>query len=189
VRSAKRSERAAAPRRSLLAALACLPLGLLGCAGGGLGSGGSSSSGATHPLIGAPAPEFELAEATGGAKQSLAAHSGKLLIVDFWATWCEPCKQSFPAYQKLVERMAGGLVVIGVSQDDDPQAIPGFRAETGAKFPLVWDDDKLVAKSYDPPTMPTAFVIDRSGIVRFVHVGYRAGDEDELEQELRSLAK
>ncbi|HXK19279.1 MAG TPA: TlpA family protein disulfide reductase, partial [Polyangiaceae bacterium] len=60
-------------------------------------------------------------------------------------------------------------------------------SETGAKFPVVWDDGKAVAKAYDPPTMSIAFVIDKSGIVRFVHVGYRAGDEATLEEEARSL--
>jgi cytochrome c biogenesis protein CcmG, thiol:disulfide interchange protein DsbE len=62
-------------------------------------------------------------------------------------------------------------------------------SDTGVKFPIVWDDGKSVAKAYDPPTMPTAFVIDKSGIVRFVHVGYRAGDEAVLEEEARSLLR
>lgn len=177
-------------RRQDLCALAllagvCAVLG--GCAGGG--GGLASPSGASHALIGAPAPEFELKEVAGGGEQSLAAHSGKVVIVDFWATWCEPCKQSFPAYQKLVEQMNGELVVVGVSQDDDDQGIAAFRSETGAKFPVVWDEGKGVAKSYDPPSMPTAFIVDKSGIVRFVHVGYRPGDEATLEEEVRSLAR
>jgi peroxiredoxin len=151
-----------------------------------MGGGPSSSAGETHPLVGAPAPAFELA-ALGGGQESLAAHAGKVVLVDFWATWCQPCKQSFPAYQKLAERLGGDLVVLGVSQDDDSKGIPAFRSETGAKFPLLWDDGKSVAKSYDPPTMPTAFIVDQSGIVRFVHVGYRAGDEATLEREVRSL--
>jgi len=149
--------------------------------------GGSSSAGASHPLVGAPAPAFELPALAGGGPQSLAAHAGKVVIVDFWATWCQPCKQSFPAYQDLVTRLGDELVVVGISQDDDAKGIPAFLSETGAKFPVVWDDGKSVAKAYDPPSMPTAFVIDKSGIVRFVHVGYRAGDETTLEDEVRSL--
>lgn len=177
------AERRAAVRRSLLLAAAASAAGLA-CAGG-IG-GAASSAGESHPLLGAPAPAFELRE-VGGARQSLAAHAGKVVIVDFWATWCQPCKQSFPIYQRLVDRFGGGLVVLGVSQDDDSQGIAAFGSETGARFPLLWDDGKGVAKSYDPPTMPTAFVVDQSGIVRFVHVGYRAGDEATLEQEVRSL--
>lgn len=179
-----RAVSARSARRLLLALLGALALG---CAGGA--GGPASSAGASHPLIGAPAPQLDLSEVGGGARQSLAAHAGKVVIVDFWATWCEPCKQSFPAYQKLAERMSGAVVVIGVSQDDEPSGIAAFRSETGAKFPIVWDDGKALAKSYDPPTMPTAFVIDGSGIVRFVHVGYRAGDEATLEEEVRSLSR
>jgi peroxiredoxin len=172
-------------RRALVLAGVCAVLG--GCAGGGGGLGSPSS--ASHALVGAPAPEFELPDVAGGGDQSLAAHSGKVVIVDFWATWCEPCKQSFPAYQKLIDQMSGELVVVGVSQDDDAAGIAAFRSETGAKFPLVWDEGKGVAKSYDPPSMPTAFIVDKSGIVRFVHVGYRPGDEATLEEEVRSLAR
>jgi peroxiredoxin len=174
-------------RRSLLQATA-LCVFAVGCAGGGAGAS-SPSSGASHPLVGAPAPQFELEDVAGGGTQSPAAHSGKVVIIDFWATWCEPCKQSFPAYQKLVDEMNGQLVVVGVSQDDDARGIAAFRSETGAKFALVWDESKGVAKSYDPPSMPTAFIVDKSGIVRFVHVGYRAGDEATLEEEVRSLLR
>jgi thiol-disulfide isomerase/thioredoxin len=173
-------------RRSLSLGGVFLAL-LAGCGGGG-GPGASSAS-ASHPLLGAPAPEFELHEVNGGGRQSLAAHAGKVVIVDFWATWCVPCKKSFPAYQKLVQQMNGELVVLAISQDDDAKGIPAFLSETGAKFPVVWDDAKLVAKSYDPPTMPTAYVIDKSGIIRFVHTGYHAGDEATLEEEVRSLAR
>jgi thiol-disulfide isomerase/thioredoxin len=159
-----------------------------GCAAGG-GSSSSSSAGASHPLLGAPAPEFELREVSDGGDQSLAAHAGKVIIVDFWATWCQPCRQSFPSYQKLVQQLNGQLVVVAISQDDDTKGIAAFVSETGAKFPVVWDDGKAVAKSYDPPTMPTAFVIDQSGIIRFIHVGYHAGDEVTLEEEVRSLMR
>jgi cytochrome c biogenesis protein CcmG, thiol:disulfide interchange protein DsbE len=181
------SERSDATRRSLLAALLSASIPLVGCAGGAGPANGSAA--ASHPLLGAPAPKFELPDASGGAAQSLDTYAGKVVVVDFWATWCEPCKQSFPVYQKLVDELGGQLVVLGVSQDDDPSGIAAFRSETGAKFPLVWDDGKAVAKSYDPPTMPTAFVVDGSGIIRFVHVGYRAGDEATLEAEVRSLLR
>jgi peroxiredoxin len=183
--AAARSERARSVRRSLLLG------GLLSLLGGcaPAAAGDASSPGASHPLIGAPAPAFELRDVKGGGDQSLEAYAGKVVIVDFWATWCQPCKQSFPAYQKLVSQLGGDLVVVGISQDDDAKAIPAFVAETGVAFPIVWDDGKAVAKAYGPPTMPTAFVLDRSGIVRFVHAGYRAGDEAALENEARSLMR
>jgi cytochrome c biogenesis protein CcmG, thiol:disulfide interchange protein DsbE len=186
VSSLLRGERAQFVRRSLLLGLVGL-CSTLGACAGGAGGVGASPGGASHPLVGAPAPGFELDAVSGGGKQSLESYAGKVLVVDFWATWCQPCKQSFPAYQKLATKLSGDLVVVGISQDDDAKGIPAFLSETGAKFPIVWDDGKAVAKAYDPPSMPTAFVIDKSGIVRFVHVGYRAGDEATLEDEVRSL--
>ncbi len=176
------------PLRALRALLFFAPAGLMGCAGASLAGPGGSESTTAHPLLGAPAPEFELTD-LDGHEQSLAAHQGKVVIVDFWATWCKPCKQSFPAYQQLVDQAGGGLTVLAASQDDSDDGLRAFRSETGVRFPIVWDEGRALAKSYDPPTMPTAFVVDRSGIVRFVHVGYRAGDEQTLEQEVRSLAQ
>jgi cytochrome c biogenesis protein CcmG, thiol:disulfide interchange protein DsbE len=181
-------ERTQLLRRSLLLGFLAL-CSTLGACAGGAGGGGTSPAGASHPLVGAPAPAFELRDVAGGGDQTLDAYAGKVLIVDFWATWCEPCKQSFPVYQKLVTELGGELVVVGISQDDDAKGIPAFVSETGAKFPVVWDEGKAVAKQYSPPSMPTAFVIDKSGIVRFVHVGYRAGDEATLEEEARSLLR
>lgn len=181
------SERSQLLRRSLLALASVLVPALVGC--DKMGAGPSSAAGASHALVGAPAPAFELRDVSGGGNQSLAAYAGKVVIVDFWATWCKPCKESFPAYQKLIAELGGDLVVLGISQDEDAKGIPAFISETGAKFPVVWDDGKSVAKSYDPPSMPTAFVVDKSGIVRFVHVGYHAGDEATLEDEVRSLLR
>lgn len=172
--------------RAAQSSAAVLGLLLLGCAGGGAGAATPSAS---HALLGAPAPQFELREVGGGTEQSLAAHAGKVVLVDFWATWCQPCKESFPAYQRLAQGLGGELVVLAISQDDDDGGIPAFVSDTGATFPVLWDESKSVAKSYDPPTMPSAFLIDKSGIVRFVHAGYRAGDEAKLEEEARSLLR
>jgi cytochrome c biogenesis protein CcmG, thiol:disulfide interchange protein DsbE len=171
------------------ARLGLLAVAALAVACGGGGLGGKAPEAASHPLVGAPAPAFKLEDVSRGGKQSLGAYAGKVVIVDFWATWCEPCKQSFPAYQKLTDELGGDVVVVAISQDDDPKGIPSFIAETGAKFPVVWDDGKSVAKAYDPPTMPTAYVVDKSGIVRFVHAGYRPGDEATLSEEARSLLR
>ncbi len=159
-----------------------------GC-GGAMGpaqSGGKSD----HKLVGAQAPAFELPAQFGDAKKvSLADASGKVTIIDFWATWCEPCKDSFPHYQNLAEKYAGELVIIGISEDDDASGIAAFGKQTGVKFPLAWDDGQALSKSYDPPTMPTSYLLDKNGIVRFVHVGFHSGEEKEIENELKELMK
>ena len=171
-------------QRALALAFASLALASLGACGGGM-SGAKAP--ADNERIGAPAPDFLLTPVGGGAPIGPSALAGKVLIVDFWATWCAPCRQSFPVYQHLVEKFDGKLAVVGVSVDDAPDDIDKFRSETGVKFPLVWDQGQSVAASYKPGTMPTSFVIDRSGLVHSIHEGFHHGDEGTLEQEIRSL--
>ncbi|MBK7581042.1 MAG: TlpA family protein disulfide reductase [Myxococcales bacterium] len=149
-----------------------------------------SGSGAEHPLLGAPAPAFELPGYSGGVKKvSLADGAGKVMLVDFWATWCEPCKDSFPHHQQLAEKYSGKLVVIGISIDDDPDGIAEFAKKNGGKFPLGWDEGQSVSETYQPPTMPTAYVIDQNGIVRYVHPGFHQGDEAEIDAHVAELLK
>jgi len=73
--------------------------------------------------------------------------------------------------------------------DDAPDEIATFAASTGAKFPLAWDAQQTVAGRYNPPTMPTSYIIDQNRVVRFVHVGFRAGDDKKIEKEVVSLLK
>jgi peroxiredoxin len=163
-------------------------LGGSGC--GSMGSGGASSaSDEQHPLLGAAAPSFELPTADKKQKITLASYAGKVVVVDFWATWCTPCHDSFPAYQRIAEKFGSKVAVVGISVDEDPAGIPKFAKETGAKFPLAWDDGQVTSKSYQPPTMPTSFIVDSSGIVRFVHSGFHSGEEQEIESEVSSLLK
>jgi peroxiredoxin len=171
------------------AAGAAFALSLLACGPGSGTAGPNSAADAEHPLLGAAAPAFELEAPGGQQKVNLAEYAGKVVVVDFWATWCQPCKESFPAYQRLAQKFGSKLSVIGVSVDEDPAGIPKFAKETGAKFPLAWDDGQITSKSYQPPTMPTSFVVDQTGIVRFVHSGFRAGDERAIESEIESLLK
>jgi cytochrome c biogenesis protein CcmG, thiol:disulfide interchange protein DsbE len=160
----------------------------------GSGCGGRQGPGAAtggeegeHTLIGAPAPTFELPSRSGDGKVALAEGSGKVVIVDFWATWCEPCRDSFPVYQRMVDKFDGKLIVIGVSVDEEPDGIEKFAADTGAKFDLVWDEGQVLSERYKPPTMPTSYIVDKNGVVRFVHAGFKSGDDAKIESEVSSL--
>ncbi len=108
-------------------------------------------------------------------------------MLDFWATWCEPCKASFPSYQALQEEFSGRLTVLAISEDDEGEDIEAFARSAGARFPLAWDADKALAKQYRIQGMPTLFLIDQSGLVRNVHAGFRAGDEDSVRTTIASL--
>jgi peroxiredoxin len=168
-------------------AAALLGSGALTACNGGGGGAGAAHAVSDHPLLGVAAPALEVPTPDGKGRVTLSEHAGKIVVVDFWATWCEPCRKSFPAYQKLTQDFAGKVVVLGVSVDETPGDIPAFAKATGAKFPIGWDEAQTAARSYEPPKMPTSFVVDSSGIIRFVHAGYTPGDEAGLRDEVKSL--
>ena len=175
--------------RFLNVSLAVLILGLSAC-GESSGGGADSASGQNHELIGKPAPSFSVASANGKGQANLASLKGKVVIVDFWATWCGPCKESFPKLQELYTKYSGnGVEIVGLSEDDDngPNIAEFGQAHGAVKFPIGWDSGKSIAGQYKPPTMPTSFIIDKNGIVRFAHVGYHDNDEAEIEKELKTL--
>ena len=166
--------------------ISSLVFGVAACAGSSPDALGAQD--ASHPLIGTPSPSFQLDSVNGMGKVSMAAFSGKVVIVDFWATWCEPCKKSFPKLQDLHARYkASGVSVVGLSEDDDKGGIKEFANSLGADFPLVWDSDKAIAGKWQPGSMPATFIVDRKGLVRFMHRGYHDGEELEIEKEVKSL--
>ena len=166
---------------------AAMALCALGC---GAAPGGEPGPLAVGGLVGNPAPNF-VAKAVGTRETvSLKRWRGQVVLVDFWGTFCEPCKKAFPKLQALSAKYGGrGLHVVGISEDepDDKDKIPEFASSYGARFVLAWDEDKSIARSYKPETMPSTFLIDRQGIVRYAHVGFHEGEEVELDKEVEGL--
>lgn len=148
-------------------------------------SAGASSK--DSPLVGNPAPDFSVRRENGSGSVKLAALKGKVVLVDFWATWCVPCAKSFPKYQELYAKYKDKLEIVGLSEDDEPKDIDAFGKTHAVQFPLGWDEGKSIAGKYDPKAMPTAYLIDKGGVVRFAHKGYEDGDEVQLERELKEL--
>ncbi len=175
-----------AKARAVVTALATLAAA---CGGGGSeGSGATTASGAKHALLNNPGPDFAGDSVNGKGKVALAQWKGKVVLVDFWATWCEPCKKSFPKLEELrVKYASAGLELAAISEDDEANGVKEFGANYGAKFPLLWDKDKTIANKWHPPNMPSSFILDKKGVVRFVHLGYHDGEEKEIETELKSL--
>ena len=126
-----------------------------------------------------------------GKDVKLSSLKGKVVLLDFWATWCEPCKKSFPKLQELNVKYGGqGFMIVGISEDDSDEGIADFVKGTGAKFKVGLDpDNKSIAAKYkwEGFTMPSSVIIDKKGVVRFIHAGYHDGEENEVEKEVKSL--
>lgn len=110
------------------------------------------------------------------------------VILDFWATWCAPCKIALPRWEELAERYAEhGVQLVTVSQDDprsQPKILPYLRSQ-GFEFPALLDGDKQVGRRFRVNSLPTTFLIASDGTILSHHVGYREGDEHAVEAELR----
>jgi peroxiredoxin len=136
--------------------------------------------------VGQRAPAFDVPNATGKPVR-LADMKGKVVYVDFWASWCGPCKQSFPWMNDMQAKYAArGLQIVGVSLDKKKEDADKFLAGTPAKFMVAYDTTGKVAEVYKPQGMPTSFLIGADGVVRAVHVGFRESDRAALEREIEA---
>jgi len=118
----------------------------------------------------------------------LSAYRGKVVYLDFWASWCGPCRQSFPWLDNLVQEYASkNFVVIGVNVDKDQGLAERFLSETPAVFPIVYDPHGDIATTYKVAGMPSAILIDRAGHVRFQHTGFSPKKKEEYEEQLQTL--
>jgi peroxiredoxin len=146
-----------------------------------------SASSAIAPTT--PAPDFSL-HAMSGPNMRLKDQRGRVVMVNFWATWCAPCQQEMPQLNRLYQKYrSSGFVLLGVNVDDDSSKAADLATKLGITFPVLLDADKTVSKLYDVSTMPSTMLIDRDGKVRYVHRGYLAGYEDAYEKQIRELLK
>jgi peroxiredoxin len=136
---------------------------------------------------GARAAEIGLNDLSG-KRVDLASLKGKVVIVDFMASWCAPCKQELPVLDRLYKKYKGpGLVVIAVSVDQDLENLQALLKQLKVSFPVVHDKAHGVAGRYEPARMPSSYVVDRKGIIRHVHGGFRAEDAGKIEAEITAL--
>jgi peroxiredoxin len=141
------------------------------------------------PATGEAAPDFAL-KSTAGRNLRLKEMRGEVVLVNFWATWCGPCRQEMPHLNRLYEQYAkAGFTLLGVNIDDDPKAAAAMAARLGVTFPVLLDSEKHVSRLYDVDTMPATLLIDRNGKVRYVHRGYQPGVETEYQSQVKELLK
>ncbi len=122
------------------------------------------------------------------AKLDLESYRGKVVYLDFWASWCQPCAQSFPFLDDLFrQHQSRGLVVVGVNVDTERALADRFLARHPVSFPLVFDPQGELAEQWQLETMPMAFLIGKDGTVRLRHPGFRSSDRKKLEELVHQL--
>jgi peroxiredoxin len=137
----------------------------------------------------APAPDFTL-KSLAGANLRLAEQRGRVVLINFWASWCAPCRQEMPHLNALHERYrSAGLVLLGVNVDDDARNGSEAARKLAVGFPVLLDTDKRVSRLYDMSAMPATVLLDRDGRVRHLHRGYREGMETLYDAQVRALLK
>jgi peroxiredoxin len=150
-------------------------------------AGGGAAAAAVTPSAGAP--DFTLPR-LGGANLRLQEQRGQVVMVNFWATWCGPCRVEMPHLARLYDKYrASGFTVLAVNIDEDPHKAANLATQLGMRFPVLLDTEKKVSRLYDLSTMPSTVLIDREGRVRYVHRGYRDGYEDTYDRQIRELLR
>ena len=147
---------------------------------------------ATTSLVGASAsmaPTFTL-PSRGGDNVSLGQLKGRVVMLNFWASWCGPCRQEMPLLDQMHKRYSAlGFTLVGVNVDTDSKDAEDWLSKTPVSFPVLFDRESKVSKLYDVSAMPSTVFIDRKGNVPYLHRGYKPGDESEYLNQIRALLK
>lgn len=140
--------------------------------------------------VGATAPDCALSSLADQQSSHLKQYKGKVVYVDFWASWCGPCAQSFPFLNKLHQQFKDqGLQIIGVNLDENLDDAKTFLTKIPAEFAISIDDSKQCAEAFAVEAMPSSYIIDRKGLVQHIHLGFREGAAEELQTTIEQLLK
>jgi thiol-disulfide isomerase/thioredoxin len=147
---------------------------------------------AVTSLVGASsslAPSFALPSRSGDMV-SLDKLKGQVIMLNFWASWCGPCRQEMPLLDQMHKRYSSlGFTLLGVNVEANTQDAEKWLTQTPVTFPVLFDKENKVSKLYDVNAMPSTVFIDRKGNVRYLHRGYKNGDESEYLNQIRALLK
>ena len=114
---------------------------------------------------------------------------GKVIFVDFWASWCTPCLKSLPEFEQLQTTFSGrgDVVVLAINLDENPNDATKFVKDLDVSYKILADKDGSIPESFGVSTMPSSFIIDKQGVIRYVHKGYKTGDVSKIKTEIEQL--
>ena len=136
-----------------------------------------------------PAPDFTL-KSNSGENIRLREFRGEVVLINFWASWCGPCRQEMPILSELHDKyQAMGFTVLGVNVEENSDAARKLLQDMPVNFPVLFDNDSSVSRQYDVAAMPSTVLVDRNGNMRFLHKGYKSGLEDIYMEQVRSLIR
>ncbi|MFV2059044.1 MAG: peroxiredoxin family protein [Gammaproteobacteria bacterium] len=145
------------------------------------------SSTASAVKIRQVAPDFTLASNKGNNIR-LKDLRGKVVMINFWATWCAPCRKELPLLNDLYNKYKSkGFVLLGVNIDENSKLAKKMISELKINFPVLFDSTQKTSEAYDLQAMPSTFIVDKSGVVRFSHYGYKSGYEKRYDRDVKSL--
>mgnify|MGYP001303174872 CR=1 FL=1 len=137
---------------------------------------------------GDPAPDFKLPYLTQKGNTSLSAYRGKVVYVDFWASWCGPCRKSLPFLDGVRKDLKGkGFEVLAINLDEDVKAAREFLKQYPVSYPTLHDADGNTPDAFGLRGMPTSYLIDRQGKIRVIHQGFKPSDSQKIRAEITAL--
>ena len=144
---------------------------------------------AGHEPISGDATDFTL-KSHSGENLRLQEYTGQVVLLNFWASWCGPCRQEMPALEALYKKYQHlGFTVLAVNVDEDVQQARSLLSDFNLSFPVLFDTDNAVSEAYFVDAMPTTVMIDKNGQKRFLHRGYQKGYEVKYENEIKQLIR
>lgn len=139
--------------------------------------------------ISGPAPDFTL-KSRSGENVKLSELRGQVVMINFWASWCGPCRQEMPILEQIYRHYQPmGFTLLGINVEEDSSAANKVLKDISVSFPVLYDNKNQVSESYQVRAMPSTFLIDRDGQVRYMHKGYQSGYEDAYQEQVRELIR
>ena len=140
-------------------------------------------------VVGKSAPDFTL-KSLDGKNLKLSEMTGNVILINFWASWCGPCREEMPLLNALHNKYEPlGFTVLGVNVEEDLKGAKGFLKNFPVDFPVLLDNTNKVSKQFEVVAMPTTVVVDRDGNMRYLHQGYKSGDEAKYRQMVKTLIR